>query len=121
MSFQRKFRPIIIREITGLEIIRRGGTKGLKITGLTLIAEKFVRIFGEKVMWARNGRSSRKTCKKSNRSDLFIQRRGRVKGKSKKLVAAQILGIVSVVWIPLAALFHLSSSFSFQTCQSTHP
>lgn len=35
MTFQRKFRPITIREITGLEIIKRGGAEGLKITGLT--------------------------------------------------------------------------------------
>lgn len=30
-----------------------------------------------------------------------------MKDKSKKLIGAQILGIVSVVWIALAALFHI--------------
>ena len=40
MTFQRKFRPITIREITVLEIIRRGGAEGLKITGLTLEGRK---------------------------------------------------------------------------------
>lgn len=50
MTFQRKFRPITIREITGLEIIKRGGTEGLKITGLTPDGKKI-----RKNIWREGG------------------------------------------------------------------
>lgn len=70
MTFQQKFRPITIREITGLEIIKRGGAENLKITGLTPDGRKIRKNIWGGAMWVRDGRSSRKTCRKSNRSDV---------------------------------------------------